>query len=24
MRIDRWHDITFPNRPPKVNVIQIL
>lgn len=24
VRIDRWHDITFPNRPPRVNSIQIL
>jgi hypothetical protein len=24
VRIDRWHDITFPNRPPKVVSIQIL
>ncbi|MFE9422267.1 beta/gamma crystallin domain-containing protein [Kitasatospora sp. NPDC006697] len=24
VRIDRWHDITFPNRPPKVASIQIL
>ncbi|MEU9098445.1 beta/gamma crystallin domain-containing protein [Streptomyces sp. NPDC048361] len=24
VRIDRWHDITFPNRPPKVNSIEIL
>ncbi|MFD9597330.1 beta/gamma crystallin domain-containing protein [Kitasatospora sp. NPDC086009] len=24
VRIDRWHDITFPNNPPKVKDIQIL
>ncbi|MCX5384440.1 beta/gamma crystallin domain-containing protein [Streptomyces sp. NBC_00083] len=24
VRIDRWHDITFPNRPPKVKSIEIL
>ncbi|MFJ2958890.1 oxidoreductase [Streptomyces sp. NBC_00669] len=24
VRIDRWHDITFPNNPPKVASIQIL
>ncbi|MEV7186026.1 beta/gamma crystallin domain-containing protein [Kitasatospora sp. NPDC093102] len=24
VRINRWTDITFPNRPPKVNSIQIL
>lgn len=24
MKIERWHDITFPNRPPKVVAIQIV
>ena len=24
VKIERWHDITFPNRPPKVAAIQIL
>jgi hypothetical protein len=24
VKIERWHDITFPNRPPKVDAIQIL
>ncbi|QHC29659.1 MULTISPECIES: beta/gamma crystallin domain-containing protein [unclassified Streptomyces] len=24
VRIGRWHDISFPNRPPKVNSIEIL
>lgn len=24
VKIERWHDITFPNRPPKVVAIQIL
>ncbi|MFF8828071.1 beta/gamma crystallin domain-containing protein [Streptomyces sp. NPDC015131] len=24
VRINRWTDITFPNRPPKVNSIEIL
>ncbi|MGW5095388.1 beta/gamma crystallin domain-containing protein [Streptomyces nodosus] len=24
VKIERWHDITFPNRPPKVRAIQIL
>lgn len=24
VKIERWHDITFPNRPPKVDSIQIL
>ena len=24
VKIERWHDITFPNRPPKVSAIQIL
>ncbi|MFD7027365.1 beta/gamma crystallin domain-containing protein [Streptomyces sp. NPDC059917] len=24
VRIDRWTEITFPNRPPKVNSIEIL
>lgn len=24
VRIDRWHDITFPNNPPKVKDIEIL
>ncbi|MDH6695728.1 beta/gamma crystallin domain-containing protein [Streptomyces griseoviridis] len=24
VRINRWHDITFPNHPPKVASIQIL
>ncbi|MFI6350730.1 beta/gamma crystallin domain-containing protein [Streptomyces sp. NPDC050560] len=24
VKIERWHDITFPNRPPKVTAIQIL
>ncbi|MFE7192638.1 beta/gamma crystallin domain-containing protein [Kitasatospora sp. NPDC057541] len=23
VRIERWHDITFPNRPPRVAAIQI-
>ncbi|MEU5127028.1 beta/gamma crystallin domain-containing protein [Streptomyces mobaraensis] len=24
VKIERWHEITFPNRPPKVNSIEIL
>ncbi|PNE40916.1 MULTISPECIES: beta/gamma crystallin domain-containing protein [Streptomyces] len=24
VKIERWHDITFPNRPPKVTAIEIL
>ncbi|MCC9307817.1 oxidoreductase [Kitasatospora sp. RB6PN24] len=24
VKIERWHDITFPNRPPKVVSIQIV
>ncbi|MEE1770150.1 beta/gamma crystallin domain-containing protein [Streptomyces sp. JV185] len=24
VKIERWHDITFPNNPPKVVAIQIL
>ncbi|MFE9252920.1 beta/gamma crystallin domain-containing protein [Streptomyces sp. NPDC007088] len=24
VKIDRWHEISFPNRPPKVNAIEIL
>ncbi|WP_329172825.1 beta/gamma crystallin domain-containing protein [Streptomyces sp. NBC_01477] len=24
VKIERWHDITFPNRPPQVSAIQIL
>ncbi|MGK5639093.1 beta/gamma crystallin domain-containing protein [Streptomyces sp. URMC 126] len=24
VKIERWHDITFPNRPPKVKSIEIL
>ncbi|GAA4547239.1 beta/gamma crystallin domain-containing protein [Amycolatopsis samaneae] len=24
VRINRWTDITFPNRPPKVNAIEIV
>ncbi|MEV4433026.1 beta/gamma crystallin domain-containing protein [Streptomyces sp. NPDC049555] len=24
VKIERWHVITFPNRPPKVNSIEIL
>ncbi|MFI9593752.1 beta/gamma crystallin domain-containing protein [Nonomuraea sp. NPDC052265] len=24
VKIERWHDISFPNRPPKVVAIQIL
>ncbi|WP_239010302.1 beta/gamma crystallin domain-containing protein [Streptomyces sp. 769] len=24
VKIERWHDITFPNRPPKVSAIEIL
>lgn len=24
VKIERWNDITFPNRPPKVDSIQIL
>ncbi|MEU5087794.1 beta/gamma crystallin domain-containing protein [Streptomyces sp. NPDC021356] len=24
VKIERWHDITFPNRPPRVAAIQIL
>ncbi|GAA2100024.1 hypothetical protein GCM10009759_32510 [Kitasatospora saccharophila] len=24
VKIERWHDITFPNRPPRVKSIQIL
>jgi hypothetical protein len=24
VRIARWHEISFPNRPPKVNAIEIL
>ncbi|MEU0811830.1 beta/gamma crystallin domain-containing protein [Streptomyces sp. NPDC005970] len=24
VKIERWHDITFPNRPPRVVSIQIL
>ncbi|MFG2720093.1 beta/gamma crystallin domain-containing protein [Streptomyces sp. NPDC048416] len=24
VKIERWHEISFPNRPPKVNAIEIL
>ncbi|MGV4926680.1 oxidoreductase (plasmid) [Streptomyces sp. BHT-5-2] len=24
VRVERWHEITFPNRPPKVTAIEIL
>lgn len=24
VKIDRWHEISFPNRPPRVSVIEIL
>ncbi|MYV99316.1 beta/gamma crystallin domain-containing protein [Streptomyces sp. SID3343] len=24
VKIERWHDITFPNRPPRVAAIQIV
>ncbi|MGW0859091.1 beta/gamma crystallin domain-containing protein [Streptomyces sp. NPDC002690] len=24
VKIERWHEITFPNRPPKVDAIEIL
>ncbi|MEK8172309.1 beta/gamma crystallin domain-containing protein [Streptomyces sp. M19] len=24
VKIERWHEISFPNRPPKVNSIEIL
>ncbi|GAA0454795.1 hypothetical protein GCM10009544_16930 [Streptomyces stramineus] len=24
VKIERWHEITFPNRPPKVKAIEIL
>ncbi|MFF8369936.1 beta/gamma crystallin domain-containing protein [Streptomyces lydicus] len=24
VKIERWHEITFPNRPPKVTAIEIL
>ncbi|MEU5864393.1 beta/gamma crystallin domain-containing protein [Nonomuraea sp. NPDC047529] len=24
VKIERWHDISFPNRPPKVSSIEIL
>ncbi|WP_406134594.1 beta/gamma crystallin domain-containing protein [Streptomyces sp. NBC_01089] len=24
VKVDRWHEISFPNRPPKVNAIEIL
>jgi Beta/Gamma crystallin len=24
VRVDRWHEITYPNRPPKVKYIEIL